>query len=457
MSDRDDDLPTEAVPAVPRPTPHEPMGDDVWAMTAPDAGSVFPEPQPRPEPTAVMPSVPPPPAPPAPPSTPPIPLAPAGGEPPRRGRGWMIAGIAVAVALVAGLLTWLLVRDDGGEVTGDTTTTAPASTEVPTSPPDTAPITVPPTAPPTEAPTTTEETTTTTEATTTTTEPAPTWPDGLRVVVAAPDGIHVLQDQADDLVAAEQVAIALANPGGGFLVQDRSGRWSPDGGEVLPGATTIRRTGGASGVLLAPVGEQWLRLHDVGVVDGQPVALVSIRSGTTPDDDEEELLLVPLGGGEPRVVGVIGGWESGTGRLHLGGRGIVGESFVEAVSGPLLLTVDGNQLIDPARLGLRSTYVDCGRECPHHFATDPSGATIGWLEDGTLVVVGATDGRRIADVQLPGDVADQAVELELLEGVAVISRRTEPGGGSPLPPVVVDLATGQRFDLTTPGLATAVR
>lgn len=463
MTERDDDLPTEAVPSWPAP-PTRPSGgdDDIWSVTAPDADVPPPEParpEPaRPEPTAVMPSVPSPAphTPAAPPPTPPPPTVMPGGTagpPPRRSRWWVWALIIALVAGAAALLTVFLLSDDDSD-TDETTTTSSTTSEVPTSPPTTD-LVPQPTSPPTEAPTTTEEPTTTTEPPTTTTVPPPAWPSGLSVVVASPDGVHVARDGADELAAAERVAIALPLPGGGFLVQDRSGRYdATTGQESLPGATAIRRLGGAGGVVLAPVGEQWLRLHDLGSVDGTLMALVSISSGTTPDDTIEELVLVPLDGGAQRSVGIIGGWESGTSRLHLGGRGIVGEASVEVTHGPLLLTVEGNPLVDPAVLGLQGSYVDCST-CPRLFATDPAGATIGWLESGALVVVNATNGQRVADVQLPGDLVAGAVELELVQGAAVISRRTE--AGSPLPPVVVDLASGDTTLLGVSGIATAVR
>lgn len=470
MSDRDDDLPTEAVPSWPAPPPSRRPGadDDIWSITAPDAepppgGDVPPPTGPA---TEIMPSVPAPaPRPvegsgaPPPPTVPPVALGGTGGPPPRRGRAWAWALVLLLVAGAAALLTVFLLGGDDDSVTEDTSTTSSTtSTMVPTSPPTTD-LTPPPTAPPTEAPTTTEEPTTTiTEAPTTTTEPPPAWPSGVRVVVASPDGVHVVQDGSDELVAAERVAIALPLPGGGFLVQDRSGRYDPNTGQdALPGATTIRRLDGSGAVLLAPTGEQWLRLHDVGAVDGVLMALVSISEGSNPDDTVEELVLLPVDGGSPRSIGIIGGWEAGTGRLHLGGGGVVGEAFAEATSGPLLLTVEGNQLIDPAVLGLQGSYVDCGRECPHHFATDPSGSTIGWVEAGALVVVNATNGQRLADVQLPAELLDTTVELELLQGAAVLSRRTEPFGGQLLPPVVVDLATGEHTVLAVSGIASATR
>jgi hypothetical protein len=364
-----DDLPTEAVPSWPGPpkAPTPPAGastDDVWAMSAPGADlpplpadGTGPPAIPPPEPTKVMPVVPPPHAPPAPPP-PVLPLSPTpgGGEPPRRGKGWIIGAVVAVVAVLGALVAIVVLRNDDSTTDGDTdaaTTTVP----VPSTPPVTDPVTVPPTAPPTEAPTTTDEVTTTTIEETTTTVAGPTWPAGLRVAVAAADGVHVAQETGADVAVAEQVSIAFALPGGGFLVQDNGGRYDQNSGApIAPGATAIRVAGVSGGVLLAPVGEQWLTLHDVGTLDGALVAVVSIGTGSTIEDQEEELVLVPVNGGTTRSVGIIGGWESATGRLHLGGRGIVGESFVEALSGPLLLTVDGGQLVDPAVLGLQREY-----------------------------------------------------------------------------------------------------
>jgi hypothetical protein len=59
------------------------------------------------------------------------------------------------------------------------------------------------------------------------------------------------------------------------------------------------------------VGEGDLRLFDAAIVDGRASALVTRRTGTTPDDSRERLLMVDVVAGSVADLGVVGGWESG--------------------------------------------------------------------------------------------------------------------------------------------------
>lgn len=62
---------------------------------------------------------------------------------------------------------------------------------------------------------------------------------------------------------------------------------------------------------ITPRAGEALRLHDAGVLNGRPVALVTARRGATPDDTVEELLLIDPESGDRTSLGAVGGWESG--------------------------------------------------------------------------------------------------------------------------------------------------
>jgi hypothetical protein len=455
-----DDLPTEAIPPIGPPplrgggaaSPDGvgPGDDELWMDSVVD--SVPPPPEPGPPPDPLQPPPPPPAGPPTGPPDGPVPPGPGGDDGNGSGgrRLGVIVGVAAGAAALAGLVIGLVVAGGGDDAAAPTTSIPTTSVEPTTSIPTTTSIE--PTT--TVEPTTTLEPTTTVEPTTTTEAPS-AWPQGTRLYVAGADGVHLVEDRADDLVAAEQVALAVALPNGDLLVQDRTGRRDRvTGAEHPAAATAIRRIGRTSGLVLAPEGEQWISLHDVGTVGGSTVVLVGIseRAGSGFD---EELFLVPLGGGPRQSIGVVAQGDAQTSRLHLGGGGIVGEVIVGSRTGPLLLDTAGAPLVDPAVLGLRSSYDGCGRRCPHLFAIDPSGTSIGWIEDGALAVVDASNGRRLADIVLDDEVASGADSLELVLGVAVIGRRDT--AGRPLPAVVVDLFTRQSIVVTVPGPVTAQR
>jgi hypothetical protein len=353
--------------------------------------------------------------------------------------GWALG--VVGILAVIGVVLLLLRDDDSGSVTEASTTTTETTT-VDTTVPETTTI----------PETTTTESTTTTSSTTTTVAPL-TWPPGAQVVVAAADGIHLATDEGDNLAVAEQVTVALALPDGGFLVQDRSGRYAPEGGENNQASTAIRRTNG--GVLLAPQAGEWLRLHDVNVVGGEGYALVTIDSGTTPDDMSEDLVLVALDDGAVTPVAPVGGWEAGTSRLSLGADGsIVGEYYVEATSGPLMLRTDGSPLIDPASLGLEGQYSDCAT-CPHLFSVSPDGRRIGWIENGALVVVDAANGRRQLDGPLPPDLAEHVTGLEIGANELVLNRSDVTTGTAQAGTIIAVIdGSATSFPIPVAGLAT---
>ncbi len=59
------------------------------------------------------------------------------------------------------------------------------------------------------------------------------------------------------------------------------------------------------------LGEGEIRLLDAAIVDGAASALVTRRTGTTPEDTTERLLLVGVEDRSVTDLGVVGGWESG--------------------------------------------------------------------------------------------------------------------------------------------------
>ena len=277
-------------------------------------------------------------------------------EPAPSRRGWWIGGGAALLAAAALVATFVLVGPSDDTVTvpatnpiTNPTTTAPAPTT--SAPVVVAPTTAAPAAPVTQA-----------------------W-----IATAGPAGV-VLRDAAGTTVRTldEPMAIALPLADGRVIVQRVSDPsedgdhtplvWGLDGSleELLPG---IEWSG--------PV-----TLHDVAIVDGVTTLLYSLTTDQdVPDQAREELTAVTLDGPESgrfTDIAVIGGWESGTSRLHLSSNGlIVGQRSAEVSSGPLFLTVPGSSAertvpdISPAWFDLQEWYPDCAEACPRLFTASP--------------------------------------------------------------------------------------
>lgn len=353
-------------------------------------------------------------------------------------------GVAAVLAVV--VLVVLLTRDGPDEVSDDSSPPVSPATTVPAT-------TVPATkVPPTVAPTTTlapTTSTTTTEPPTTTT--APGVPAGLTLTQAASDGVHSLSGADDVLVAAERVELALAVGDGSFLVQNRSGRFAAFG-DVNPADTEIRRIGAVTGVVVPAAADQWHTLHDVEVVGGRTLALVSTTQGSNIEDWREDLFTVDLDTGERRDVGLVAVWEEGISRLHLTSDGlIVGEFYASVVTGPIFWDLDGNPALDPASVGLESEYVDCA-DCPGRFSASASGDRLAWTEGAVVVVYDLRAGARLAELPL-GEAADLPVESLEVGADAVVVNLVDAPGGEALAPVVLAV-DGTVTPLARRGIAT---
>ena len=86
------------------------------------------------------------------------------------------------------------------------------------------------------------------------------------------------------------------------------------------GAAGPRRDGSLTELFGTADWDGGVVLHDIEVVDGRRLLLFSLQvaMNVNPDDADETLYVVDLDAEERTVVAArIGGWEFGTGRLHL--------------------------------------------------------------------------------------------------------------------------------------------
>ena len=103
-----------------------------------------------------------------------------------------------------------------------------------------------------------------------------------------------------------------------------------------------------------------------------------------------------------------GGWEFGTGRLHLATTGlIVGESTSGVTRSLYVAAVPGSEaaggLPSPADVGLEEQYSDC-LDCPRAFTVAPDGGTLAWIDGDRRLVIRPLDGSAAPEFQLHEDV-----------------------------------------------------
>jgi hypothetical protein len=280
-------------------------------------------------------------------------------EPPHdhRRRWWIGGGAAILAA--AALVTALLLVGDS-----DDTVMTPAT------PPTVSP-TPAPTAAPTSVPTTSEPTTETV--------PAGTVVPGV-YLTAGPDGVVEHSGRETRVLTAEPMTIAL-DAGDGRVIVQRAGDTTPlvlaDDGALTP---LFGRADWDGTVVL----------HDIEVVDGRRLLLYSLQVAMDdPEAANETLHVIDLDSERAtEVAGGIGGWEFGTGRLHLATTGLIVGEFHDGASYAIeILAVPGSPAAaavpTAADLGLPDNFGDC-TDCPHGFTVSPDGGSVAWVDDGQL-------------------------------------------------------------------------
>jgi hypothetical protein len=156
-------------------------------------------------------------------------------------------------------------------------------------------------------------------------------------VISSASGIEQVAESGD-LVRLSDEPAARA-----FAIRDLVVWQGGEAGAVYPLPRTgpvLVLDGGDQRALPAELGEE-LTLHDVGVVEGRAVAVVTAQRGTSPEDTDERLLLVDLETNDRTDVGSVGGWESGVSRARLVGDRIVTLAAVSVEQRVVVRSLDG--------------------------------------------------------------------------------------------------------------------
>lgn len=153
-----------------------------------------------------------------------------------------------------------------------------------------------------------ETSTTETSADTTLTTPSPaTLPIPIRFVVSSDEGIDLISVDDDVLrLWAEPTAFAIAVSDALVVAQASV---PGDASPLEPDGPLLTFDPNGSRVLPGPSGEQ-IVLHDAALINGAPLALATVRTGTTPTDTVERLVLIDLTTADRTDLVTMDGWES---------------------------------------------------------------------------------------------------------------------------------------------------
>lgn len=318
--------------------------------------------------------------------------------PGKRTRRRRAAGIGVAV-----LACVLAACTSDGDPAGDAAATATAATGGAVATASPAPTTATGTAPATDA--------------ATATDPA----GGVGGLLVASDrGVDVVEGGESRALTSIPASRAYADGAGGVVFQ---GVAPPQPGAPSAAVLWLPPDGSDAVTVVEDGAAGTVTLHDAAVVDGQPTAVYTERSGDSPDTVEQRLVLLPLPDGEPRRVRVVGGPEWGSSSVSVGGDtlgmlvGLSAENWFSFVttSGDEV-TVTGNPLPEDE---------PCEGECPTAMTLDSDGARMAWATQDTVTVTDVDGGGR-RSFPLP-EVAGQFVRsLDLVGDDLVVNWMPPP-------------------------------
>jgi hypothetical protein len=311
-----------------------------------------------------------------------------------------------------------------------------------------------------ETTTTTTPATTTSEppatTTTTTTEaPAPPPPDGAMLItnedgvfVATLDGVVSQVLDADETAVGGIVDFAIDDTRGGIVVQPSSRPWAELGAASI--VYWAAEGAGALQELLVPAADQGLKLEDVQPQGDTVQVYYTRRSGDTPETAEQTLRRFDLDEKTVTEVVYVGGWESGTSPISVGGDSIVRSGSGEAYFWTTFSDLDGNEFDSPAN-PMPGGEFDCVPECFYHGDLSPDGSLVafgrlapnanGFYTIPEVELREVASGDLIMSVTLPEVPAVGYIDSLDVSDTHVLVNLVEEGSEFPVA-TVIDIASG---------------
>ncbi len=320
-----------------------------------------------------------------------------------------------------------------------------------------APVTTTEAATTTAAPTTTTAApvTTTTSTTTTTTEPPVAAPPAGSMLITNEDGVFVvtLDGVASQVLAADPgvvggiVDFAIDDTRGGIIVHPNRNTWFNEGLDTI--VYWAPEGAGALQQLLVPAADQILTLEDVQQQGDEVIVYYTRRQGETPETAEQTLRSFDLDAKTVTELAVVGGWESGTSPISIGGATIVRNGSGEAYFWIIFTDLDGNLIDSPANP--IADGFDCVPDCFYYGDLSPDGSLVAFgrlgPNSGGFYTVPQIEVREVAtgdlvmSVTLPELSASGFIDSLDMSETHVLINIVEEGSVYPVA-TVVDLGSG---------------
>lgn len=346
-----------------------------------------------------------------------------------------------ATLLALGVIVAACGGDDAAEIT---TTSAPTTTSTTAA----------------AAPTTAADATTTTTVaettTTTTTEPPYLPPPAGSMLVTNEDGVFVatLDGVVSQILEADPDAVggivdfAIDDTRGGIVVHPHRSPWYNLGTDSIvywapEGADSLQE-------LLVPAADQGLKLEDVAAYGDSVVVYYTRQLGDTPETSEQTLRAFDLDAKTVAEVAFVGGWESGTSPISVGGDTIVRNGSGEAYFWITFSDLDDNIFDSPAN-PMPDGEFDCFPGCFYYADLSPDGSLVAFgrlaANAGGFAVIPEVELREVAtgdlvmSVTLPPLSAPGFIDSLDVSDTHVLVNIVEEGSVFPFA-TIIDIGSG---------------
>jgi len=268
------------------------------------------------------------------------------------------------------------------------------------------------------------------------------------VFVATLGGVVSQVLDADAAAVGGIVQFAIDDTRGGIVVAPSVEPWLNLGSDSIvywapQGADSLQE-------LLVPAADQGILLEDVAARDGGVFVYYTRRSGTTPPTAKQFLRSFDLDTKSVTEIAQVGGWESATSPISVGGDTIVRNGAGEAYFSIIFSDLAGNEFESPANPMPGGSF-DCIPECFYYADLSPDGSRVGFGRLGpngsgfyTIPEIEVRDvatGDLVLSVTLPELPADGYIDSVDVSDTHVLINIVEEGSEFPSA-TVVDMASG---------------
>jgi|GEM_PF-5444679 len=354
----------------------------------------------------------------------------------------------------------------GGEAATTTTAGAAPATTAGPAPTTTAEgaSTTTSTTPETTIPATTT-TTTTIAATTTTAAPVPTPPAPGTVLITNEDGVYevTLSGTVTQVIDADSgavggiIAFAIDDTAGGVIFQPGRSPWAVHGA-----ASIVYRVEAGSSTptaFLTPSDTQGLSLEDV--IDSGTIKAYYTRletAGGAPADYTQTLRVFDSVSGTVTELAIVGGWESGSSPISVGGSRIVRNWAAEIWSGVTVSDLSGSDVVAPGNPNPDGA-TDCIPMCGHAATVSPDGTQIAYAQQvgGVLEIILAdlASGTVMLTANMAPPIGGYVESIDLNDAYIVVNL-IEEGSEVPTRATIIDIASDGFTTYTAPIFGRAI-